>query len=273
MTILLPQVLPVKQPSEFKLHLACYNQKDEPLDVFVRSRTEWDGWNKWRSARDDFSRDYIFSLIDFYPERETWLFGGAYKVLSRKVAIGAPGYEVELLPDSAPLIGRLKVRLKRPGRAKAFNFEKHYQRIEVAEVLSTPYTGEPFPGYEAIDLTFSKMEAVHAIQRSDWKASLESVKGIYLITDDKTGKRYVGSASGDEGIWSRWACYLKTGHGNNAGLIEVIKREGLEYARQNFRFTLLEYRSMKADNKAITDRETFWKRALLTRGDYGYNQN
>lgn len=49
--------------------------------------------------------------------------------------------------------------------------------------------------------------------------------------------------------------------------------KGIEYARNNFRFSLLEYRPMKDDDKTIIKRENHWKDVLLTRGDYGYNKS
>ncbi len=81
MDILLSQICPISNPNKYKLHLACWNQHDKPLDVFVRDRNEWDAWNSWRSNRDDFSREFIFALIEFYPQKDRWLFGGAYRVL------------------------------------------------------------------------------------------------------------------------------------------------------------------------------------------------
>mgnify|MGYP000203402939 CR=1 FL=1 len=222
--------------------------------------------------RDDFSRDYIFSLIDFYPEKNRWLFGGAYRVLSRRRESG-PTYDIELLQDSQPFIGRLKLQLKRPGRAKAVNFEKHYNNLVVVEISPTPYSGEAFPGYERIDVGFPVLETVFAIQRPDWKAALENVKGVYLITDESNGKRYVGSAYGDTGIWSRWACYVQTGHGYNDELTKLISTLGKDHARQSFKFALLEHRPMRTDDNVIIQREQYWKDVLLTRGPYGYNRN
>lgn len=273
MSILLPQVFPLTNPEQFKLHLACWNGSDQPLDVFVRDRDEWDSWNKWRGVRDDFNRDFIFSLIDFYPQKDYWLFGGAYRVLSRRPENNASSYEVELLQGSHPLIGRLKLQLKRPGRAKAVNFENHYNNLVVVEIAPLPYSGEAFPGYEQIDIGFPMLETIFAIQRPDWKAALENVKGVYLITDLGNGKRYVGSAYGDTGIWSRWSCYVQTGHGHSDELTKLIASSGKEHARQNFKFTLLEYWSMKTGDNAIVRREQYWKSVLLTRGPYGYNQN
>jgi hypothetical protein len=41
----------------------------------------------------------------------------------------------------------------------------------------------------------------------------------------------------------------------------------------NFRFALLEYRSSRTPDEVIIERETFWKRILLTRGEHGLNRN
>jgi len=83
----------------------------------------------------------------------------------------------------------------------------------------------------------------------------------------------VGSAYGDFGLWSRWACYIGTGHGWSDELTQLIKKEGYAYALENFKVTLLEYRPMKTSDSGIIAREGFWKRALLTRTEYGYNKN
>jgi hypothetical protein len=273
--ILLPQVLPVANPKFYKLHLACTNEEQvKPLDVFLRDRSEWDGWNRWRGKRDDFSRNFIFSLIEFYPEEDRWLFGGEYRVLSRSPVNNSESYEIELVEASRCFIGRLKIALKRPSRGKALNFENHYENLVVSEILPATYTGEGFPGYERINHPFQMLEHIFAIQKPDWKTALKSVKGIYAITDTHNGKRYVGSAYGNTGIWSRWSCYLQTGHGHYSDeLTDVIAKNGIDYARKYFQFTLLEFASMKTDDVQIISREGHWKNVLLTRSQYGYNKN
>lgn len=194
-------------------------------------------------------------------------------MLSRGAKNNAPSYNIKLLEDSQPFIGRLKLHLKRPGRAKAVNFENHYKNLVVVEIARKPYSGEAFPGYEQINIGFRMLETVFSTERPDWKSALENVKGVYLITDLSNGKRYVGSAYGNTGLWSRWACYIQTGHGYNDELTRLITASGKDYARQNFQFALLEYRPMKTDDVAIIEREQYWKSILLTRGEYGYNQN
>lgn len=131
--------LQITKPEDYKLHIASWNGHDHPLDVFVRDREEWDWWNRYRGAKNIFNRPYILALIAFYPERDIWLFGGIYKVLSRK----PDSYEIERVPDYEELVGRLKIRFSRPGRTRALNLENWFQEMFISELLKEPYSGEP----------------------------------------------------------------------------------------------------------------------------------
>jgi hypothetical protein len=273
MSLDLRSILALEEPKLYKVHLASWNGQHRPLDVFVRDKAEWDGWNAWRGSKDEFNRPNVLALIDFHPDPGTWLFGGIYKVLARTGQSRARSYTVEADPRPAHLVGRLKIGFARPGRIRAVKLEKYIDQMAVLEILREPYSGERFPGYENINHDFTDLEAVFRTSRPDWKAALESVKGVYLIADKLTGKKYVGAAYGDAGVWSRWSCYIGTGHGWNDELTELIAREGIEYARSHFRICLLEHRPAKTDDQIILDRERFWKEALLCRGAFGYNKN
>lgn len=208
-------------------------------------------------------------LVQFYHETDAWLFGGVFRVLTRH----EDRYEVGLLDAGRGFIGRLKLHSPYRGRTTRVNFENHYEDFEVQEILREPYSGRQFPGYEDIDLSFEELETLVKNDRSDWKASLENIKGIYLISDTKTGKRYVGSAYGDQGIWSRWCSYVASGHGGNVELRALVSDPTLDYCRTNFRFALLENRSSRTPDEVVLYREAFWKRILVTRGAQGLNRN
>jgi hypothetical protein len=195
------------------------------------------------------------------------------EVVSRGDERCSHSYEIEELTEWSPYVGRLKVRLERPSRGRAFYLEKHLHKMTVAEILKEPYSGALFPGYEKINHDFDSLVSIFANDKPDWKAALEHVKGVYVITDKSNGKTYVGSAYGEAGIWARWSCYMGTGHGWNDELTKVIEKEGFDYARVNFRLALLEYRSMKVDDGVIRERESFWKEVFLSRGKFGYNKN
>ena len=269
MIIALSDIWPIADPSLFKVHFARWNGSHQPLEVFVRDREEWQGWQEYRPSRDDFNRPYIFSLAQFYHEPDIWLFGGIYQVLARH----DDGYEVSLMEAGHAMVGRLKLRSSYRERTTRAKFENHYQTFEVQEILREPYAGRRFPGYDDIDLSFQELEALMKNARPDWMSALESMKGIYLISDTKTGKRYVGSAYGDQGLWSRWCAYVGSGHGGNVELRALVTDPTLAYCRENFRFALLEHRPFRTDDKVIIERESFWKRILLTRGDQGLNRN
>lgn len=255
--------------NDCKIHLASWNQEEHPLDVFVRSRKEWASWNEYRGKKNVFNRDYIFTLIDFYHEPKIWLFGGIFRVKSRY----SDRYDVELCHEFHQFIGRLKIRYERSGRARVINVDGAYERMSVYELLPSIYKGESFCGYENINHSFSALELIYKRSRADWKAALENVKGIYLITDISNGKRYIGSAYGGAGIWARWNGYIETGHGWTDELTKRIEIRGITYARKYFRFSLLEHYPMKTNDQIILSREKYWKDILLSRGKYGYNGN
>lgn len=269
MGILLKDIWSIRNPEDYKVHFARWNQKEQPLDAWVRSESDWYGWQEYRPGRDEFNRSCIFSLMDFYHEEDIWLFGGIFRVMARH----ADRYEVELTKDLSAFVGRLKLRSPYRSRATRVNLENHYEELTVSEVLREPYSGQRFPGYEDIDISFGELEDLVQNSRPDWKAALEHVKGVYLITDTRTGKRYIGSAYSDEGIWSRWVSYVSSGHGGNAELRQLVKDQGVSYPRTNFRFVLLEYHAPRTSEEKVIERETFWKNALLTRGEYGLNRN
>lgn len=267
--ILLSEIFPLQDLKKFKLHCASWNKTKQPLNVFVNDREEWHGWNRSKPDSHVYNREYIFSLINFYHEENTWLFGGIYKVLGLKKS----SYEIELSDLGESFIGRLKIDLKYSSRQRRLLLEKQYPLMTVKEILPEIYSGETFVGFENINIGFEHLETLVRLKKESWKSPLQSIKGIYLVTDHATGKNYVGSAYGGSGIWSRWQSYVETGHGWSDQLTALIKKQGLPYARKNFVFSLLEYRPMRVDDQVIIDRETFWKKVLLSRSEYGYNSN
>lgn len=250
-----------------KVHLASFSEGEEPLDVFVRDRDEWAQWHEYRSKKDQFNLKYICSLISYYHEKDMWLFGGFFKVTARH----ADRYEVELCPHDSHLVGRLLIEHKRV-RARS-RLSESISEMTLAQIFRHPYAGEAFCGFEWINHGFSALECIVRTSRPDWKAALENVKGVYLIVDTSNARKYVGAAYGAGGVWARLTSYMETGHGGNEELVQLIGDNGIDYARRNFKFTLLDYRPIWTDDQALIDRECFWKNVLLTRGCTGYNRN
>ena len=271
MKIMITDILKIEDPGQYKLHLAGRNEDwENPLDEYAVNPSNWVEWNEWKGGKNDWTRDYIFSMMEFYPKTDSWLFGGLFKVLER----GEKRYKLEKIAAFNKYEGRLLVSFHRIQgmRGRAFYLEKYIDQFEIAEIFPQPYFGEIFCGYEKINHDFNILEAIFGNERLDWKTALSSVKGVYLICDKSNGKKYVGSAYGESGIWSRWACYIGTGHGWNDELTKLIDQKSTEYARKNFKFSILEIMPVTLADEAILARESYWKNVLLTR-EYGYNKN
>jgi hypothetical protein len=270
LTSLLPEGF---NPSQYKVHFAVWNQTEHPIDVLATDREEWQGWNSWRSVKNDFNREFIFSVAQDKNDATLWLFGGIWEVLERGPEQQARSYTVALREDlMGPFIRRLWLRHKRSGRNIRQRMETVLPATTVSSILEEPFAGEPFPGHDRINHSLVDLQAVVTQARADWRIALESMKGVYVIHDKETGQRYVGSAYGDTGIWQRWATYAATLHGGNVGLKALLEEKGDEYYRTNLRFALLEYWSMRTDDDHVLQRESYWKDVLHARS-LGHNKN
>ncbi len=267
--IVLQDIWKLDDPTAYKVHFSRWNGFREPLDVWVDDPADFVGWQEHRPQRNEFSRPFIFSLARFYHQPDIWLFTGVYEVLERR----PDRYVVNLTRQGEGFIGRLKIDYGYRDRSVRLNFENHYERMSVSEILPESYSGRAFPGFDSIDLCFSELESLVRSGRPDWRAALMSVKGVYLISDATTGRGYVGSAYGEGGVWARWCAYGDTGHGGNADLIRLVSEKGLDHCRSAFRFSLLEYRPVGVPDDVILTREAHWKRILMTRGAFGHNRN
>lgn len=118
-----------------------------------------------------------------------------------------------------------------------------------------------FTDYSDFILDFMELKEIVTNQYADWKKMLSVTKGIYLISDAKSGKLYVGSAYGDDGIWGRWAVYASTnGHGNNKLLKELLNAE--PQSTRNFRFSILMILPKTITADQAIEKEKLFKRKL-----------
>ena len=270
----LASILPAGlDPAACKLHCAVFNGERHPIDVLANDPEEWRRWNSWRGQHDDFNRQLVFSLAQDRHDPSLWLFGGVWEVVGRRPEPKAHSYDVVLRDDLlGPFVRRLSVRLRLAGRQRRRNMESCLGEMSVASIAEEAFAGDPFPGHDRINHSLGELQVVVKQGRPDWRVALEHMKGVYVIHDQVTGARYVGSASGDTGIWQRWSTYAATLHGNNVGLQELVRAEGDEYFRTNMKFALLEFWSMRTDDDHVLQREAYWKDVLHARS-LGHNRN
>ena len=128
--------------------------------------------------------------------------------------------------------------------------------------------------FENMRLSFDELEALlrHLIFYSDWVGALSTTYAIYLITDTVSGKQYVGSAYGKNGLYGRWSEYVNTRHGGNKKIKELLKEDSERYHK--FQFSILQIlpKSLAVDNTSVIEIESLWKSKLNTI-PFGLNDN
>lgn len=131
---------------------------------------------------------------------------------------------------------------------------------------------EAFPGFDALILTQAQLRTVVSDPLyAHWRTALESVQGIYLITDSSDGRHYVGQTAGGQRILGRWSQYATNGHGGNKELLNLFRGDP-DHA-EHFVYSLLRVFGPSVDPDVVFAAESHYKNALLSRQPFGLNYN
>ncbi len=234
-------------------------------------------WNREKSI--SFEQDIIavgFVKID----NDKWLFTGAVNVLTNN------GYGK---PATAKYIERLKkfnfrviIKFHKDFQNGIVRAENFVNSLDVFEIWNPDKSlnEKHFPGYHNVLIDYVDLKKKLEIS-DEWKTALKSRNGVYVVSDKETGKLYVGSAYGQNGIYGRWKVYVESGYDKdevengeypNKKLQELVQEKGLDYIKKNFQYSVLETFTDDVSDEYIIKRESFWKEVLLTR-KFGYNAN
>lgn len=263
---------PSFDPVKAKIHLARWNGIEQPIHVWQQGG--FDEWQRWQT-KPNFERDLVVALVQV-PMTYRWMFAGLFDskghTIDRSVEHRAHYYyRLERYDSTAELEGRLFLTGNYTSRMSYLRGETLVEDMEVYELLPERLSVGQFPGYKQLNISKADLDLLVRHSTASWRTALASVKGIYLITDTKTGKLYVGKADGETGIWGRWCQYAATGHGNNKALLQELGREAGE-RQHDLRFSLLEIADLQSAPGEIERRETHWKEILQSRLT-GYNRN
>jgi hypothetical protein len=166
-------------------------------------------------------------------------------------------YDLTLQDTLSDLIGKLFIDWG-PGPIAWIQYA-HRNNKAVTE-LRTAFQEPTFPGFLNFMEPLSKLGKLP----KSWIATLQSSRGVYLLTCPKTKEQYVGSATGEGGFWDRWQSYIQTGHGGNEGL---KSRDPSDY-----RISILEVAGTSATRDDILVMEGRWQAKLQSR-EMGLNRN
>ena len=278
--------------------------------IKLRFNKDWNGKSGWfvytqeyKDSRGDEDSEFYKSIYSTYSDKQTRLFNNdivfqfieivwqEWLLVDVRIVVDADGCKdsnvgifakAEVLEEYTPFFGRLIIE-KPKDRGFYYVDKKIVDDRPVLKLTGIAFLeqSETFDGYENICKTYKELR--HVLSTNEWWSALNNVYGVYVITDRVTGKKYVGSAYGENGVAGRWNEYLNSGYDKdemetgeypNKKLRALVKEKGLAYIQENFQYALLEiFPKSETGRKKALERESYWKKMLLTRGEFGYNDN
>lgn len=260
------------------------------LRLYFNNREDLEYYQRDQSS-DIFSGcEGIFSFLGL-PGRKA-LFFGAYHVRGMRIGVppdvdtevpvglrefyraqgpqvGQPLYIYDLVRDSR--FAALELRVVIDWGKGALAWHQHNLHKAVVELRELGHHG-PCPDYLDIDISLAEMAHIHRHETANvqWKERLSAVGGIYLLSDPKNCKLYVGQAGSDGGFWKRWCDYAEGKTGNK--YIDGPLASGIIDARQATLSILSVLPRQGITSSKLNALEAKWKRRLFSR-ETGWNAN
>lgn len=261
-----------------KIRFCQWNGEDNPIDLYKKNPNELLNWHYWNSQS---YKEGQLTIGIVKLDGDDWLLFTVGKILKNlKLDYRGVGYEYETLGyveekgiDYSDFYGRVIISYHKKMMSQFPNANTVIDEFIVKEILPSQFTGFDFPGYEKVSLSYNDLETIINGNYPSYKNALEHQQAVYVLTDRNNGKLYVGSATSmDKMLLARWKGYITTFHNGNKDLKELLEKEGPEYFKKYFQYSILENFNSNVDYHYVLERESYWKKVLDTR-NHGYNKN
>ena len=275
-SILLSDLIGPLDGQSVKIKFNIFNGYDDPMVLYMKNPEIINNqWLFWREKNKNFKIGEI-AICLLKIGYDQWLLTTIKKITNDLNIRNGINYEGTELPEYSKYYGRIILSFHKTLQNPVVTKDTVWNQLEVLQILSSPFDGIDFPGYDSVNITFHELEAIITRHKRDWIKALENQKAIYLISDKSNGKLYLGSATGDNGmLLQRWSAYIANGHGGNVELRKITEdpSKGFSYVQENFSYAILENYNARVDKNFILKRESWWKSTLKTRVPFGYNMN
>lgn len=159
--------------------------------------------------------------------------------------------------------------------SSAVSWHQYYNNIKPVIRIEAGLEDEQglpsFSSYANVKVTLAQLKQIVQKNLKDWASALKSVNCIYIITDHKNGKHYIGSTYNNTGgMWGRWTNYATTGHNENKSLKASMDAD--PNFEDNYSWAVLETLPLNIAPHDAISRENLYKEKFLTR-EFGYNDN
>ena len=238
-------------------------KKGSPYDWYLHDRETFIAYQSEQGSEVFKGVDYIVSFIG--EEGTTARMVGVYRVLGldlQKCAQTDTNHIFYKMEEVKEVFDELNERIIIDWGKSAISWHQWLDRND-KDVISIERKGIDWvcPDYEEIHLSYAQLQRIFNNGIGVWKNRLTACNCIYVISDNNSGKLYIGSTYNSQGIWGRWADYAKTGHGDNVELMKLLEDDP-DYATKYFKWSILQTLPLNINNDKAIAIETRWKDKL-----------
>lgn len=248
-----------------------FRSRATPYSLWLNHREQFEHYQSLQT-RQVFDDETVIAAFVVPPNGET-LFAGLYEAHARKRNTSAETCPLsfrqfapetinvyQIAPSASPLShlsGLLTIDWGPGTRSWVQRARKQNKPVlELRRQRQEP----PFPTFLNFQTRTDELETLP----ETWRAVLNTTGGVYLLVSLVNGEQYVGSATGEEGLLSRWSAYARDGHGGNV----LLKQRG----KAPYSICVLETSGSSATRTDVLRIEQAWKRRLGSRA-FGLNAN
>lgn len=255
--------------------LVRHSSKDG-IGAYRLWKSDREKFEEFQALQDRFGFDpgsYVASFI-VSPSGEN-IFVGLYEVEAReecrdgtvcvlagtRYALGkAKWHRMRRMPQLSEYIEKLVIDWPKPTPVFVHRATTKKAVLEIRREVSH----SKFPGFEWF---YCDVDEISSLPGT-WKEVLRSVWGVYVLVCNETGKKYVGSAYGENGLYGRLLDYKNP---QDPGHRRLVPHDRAHNKGKGYRCSVLSVISRGVSTGEVVDLERRWKERLRTCDPWGLN--
>lgn len=142
-----------------KIRFHTYSGGNDPMEVYKENPDKLNtNWLLYYSGNKRFFHENMIAMCMLRIGEDTWLLTTIKKITKELDVTENIGYEAEEIISYKKFYSRLVVKYHNNSRSMYRWYKNVMDELEVLEILNDQFTGEDFPGYENVQLSWKQLK-------------------------------------------------------------------------------------------------------------------
>ena len=167
-SILLSDLIGPLDGQSVKIKFNIFNGYDDPMVLYMKNPEIINNqWLFWREKNKNFKIGEI-AICLLKIGYDQWLLTTIKKITNDLNIRNGINYEGTELPEYSKYYGRIILSFHKTLQNPVVTKDTVWNQLEVLQILSSPFDGIDFPGYDSVNITFHELEAIITRHKRDW---------------------------------------------------------------------------------------------------------